>query len=128
MRETQIFVGVDVSKARLDVAMRPSGDTVTVCHDEAGIAGLVTRLQAWQPAAVVLEATGDLEAPLSVPCGRRLAGACRQSPPSPTLPVPRDCQDDTLDAQILPSSECCVPYRAPSVSHAPERRVDATRN
>jgi transposase len=61
MSETQIFVGVDVSKARLDVAVRPSGETVTVRHDEAGIAGLVTRLQAWQPAAVVLEATGDLE-------------------------------------------------------------------
>ena len=59
--ETQIFVGVDVSKARLDVAIRPSGDTLTVLHDKVGIAGLVTRLHAWQPAAVVLEATGDLE-------------------------------------------------------------------
>lgn len=61
MSETEIFVGVDVSKARLDVAVRPSGDTLTVLHDETGIAGLVTRLYAWQPAAVVLEATGGLE-------------------------------------------------------------------
>jgi transposase len=61
MSETAIFVGVDVSKARLDVAVRPSGDSLTVRHDEPGIAGLVVRLQAWQPAAVVLEATGDLE-------------------------------------------------------------------
>src|SRR5436190_9567971 len=64
MSETVIFVGVDVSKARLDVAVRPSGDTLTVLHDEAGIAGLVMRLHAWQPAAVVLEATGDLQLPL----------------------------------------------------------------
>ncbi len=61
MSETEIFVGVDVSKARLDVAVRPSGDILTVRHDEPGIASLVGRLQAWQPAAVVLEATGDLE-------------------------------------------------------------------
>jgi transposase len=64
MSETKIFVGVDVSKVRLDVAVRPSGDTLTVCHDETGIAGLVLRLHAWQPAAVVLEATGDLQLPL----------------------------------------------------------------
>ena len=61
MSQTEIFVGVDVSKARLDVAVRPSGDTVTVPYDEAGLADLVVRLQTWQPVAVVLEATGDLE-------------------------------------------------------------------
>jgi transposase len=61
MSETEIVVGVDVSNARLDVAVRPSGDRLTVRHDEPGIASLITRLQAWQPTAVVLEATGDLE-------------------------------------------------------------------
>jgi transposase len=61
MSETGIFVGVDISKARLDVAVRPSGDTMTVPYDEVGIASLVVRMQTWQPAAVVLEATGDLE-------------------------------------------------------------------
>lgn len=47
MSETEIVVGVDVSKARLNVAVRPSGDTLTVCYDEPGIACLVTRLHAW---------------------------------------------------------------------------------
>lgn len=104
MREPQIFVGVDVSKARLDVAVRPSGDTVTVPYDEAGIAGLVVRLQTWPPAAVVLEATGDLESALV----SALAAA--------GLPVhvvnPRQVRDfaratgqlaktDALDAQLL---------------------------
>jgi transposase len=104
MNETQTFVGVDVSKARLDVAVRPSGETVTVLHDEAGIAGLVTRLHAWQPAAVVLEATGDLES--AVVSALAAAG----------LPVhvvnPRQVRDfaratgrlaktDALDAQLL---------------------------
>jgi transposase len=46
MSETELFVGVDVSNARLDVAVRPSGDTLTVLHDEPGIVYRVTRLSA----------------------------------------------------------------------------------
>ena len=104
MSETGIFVGVDISKARLDVAVRPSGDTVTVPYDEVGIASLVVRMQTWQPAAVVLEATGDLES--TVVSALVAAG----------LPVhvvtPRQVRDfaratgqlaktDALDAQLL---------------------------
>ena len=37
-----LFVGIDVSKARLDVALRPSGQTWSVTNDEAGIAELVS--------------------------------------------------------------------------------------
>jgi transposase len=104
MSEPQIFVGVDVSKARLDVAVRPSGETVTVLYDEAGIAGLVTRLHAWQPAAVVLEATGDLEStvvsalaaaglPVHVVNPRQVREFARATG--------RLAKTDTLDAQIL---------------------------
>ena len=59
----QSFVGIDVSKARLDVAVRPSGEAWSYANDEPGIAGLLVQLQAVQPAPqlVVLEATGGLE-------------------------------------------------------------------
>lgn len=104
MRETKIFVGVDVSKARLDVAVRPSGDMLTVRHDESGIAGLITRLQAWQPTAVVLEATGDLECtvvsalaaaglPVHVVNPRQVREFARATG--------RLAKTDALDAQIL---------------------------
>src|SRR4051794_2239481 len=55
------FVGVDMSKHRLDVHLRPSGEHFTVGHDEAGVAALVERLAALAPALVVLEATGGME-------------------------------------------------------------------
>ena len=55
------FVGIDVAKARLDVALCPSGEHWTVEHDEVGIAAVVERLAAQSPTLVILEATGGLE-------------------------------------------------------------------
>ena len=61
MDKPPTFVGVDVSKHRPDVHLRPSGEHFTVSHDEAGVAALVERLTALAPALVVLEATGGME-------------------------------------------------------------------
>lgn len=58
------FVGIDVSKAQLDVAVRPSGETWTVAHDEAGLSGLAARLHTLAPALIVVEATGGWEVAL----------------------------------------------------------------
>jgi transposase len=59
--QPEVFVGIDVAKARLDVGVHPSGETWTVEHDEAGIAALVERLLVARPLLVILEATGGLE-------------------------------------------------------------------
>lgn len=59
MEQTQVYVGVDVSKARLDVVVRPLGDVWEFPNDAAGIAALVTRLQTLSPRLVVMEATGS---------------------------------------------------------------------
>ena len=53
-----VFVGIDVSKHRLDVRLRPSGESFAVDHDDQNVAVLVERLAALEPALVVLEATG----------------------------------------------------------------------
>ena len=58
------FVGIDVSKARLDVAVRPARKSWVLPNDETGIAGLVPQLVDLGPALVLLEATGGLEVPL----------------------------------------------------------------
>lgn len=55
------FVGIDVSKAALDVCVLPSGETFQVSNDKAGIAELLTRLQPLFPERVVMEATGGYE-------------------------------------------------------------------
>jgi transposase len=57
------FVGIDVSKARLDVCCRPDGLAWHEPNDPAGVAALVARLTGLGPALVVLEATGGYEVP-----------------------------------------------------------------
>ena len=49
-----------MAKARVDIAVRPSGDIRSVDYDELGVSGLVEQLQALGPTAVLLEATGRL--------------------------------------------------------------------
>jgi transposase len=64
MTETKHYVGIDVSKAQLDCASRPSGERQQVPNTEAGISRLVEQWRAAPPTAIVVEATGRLEVPL----------------------------------------------------------------
>ncbi len=64
MTRAQIFVGIDVSKAQLDMALRPEG-RFSASNDEAGFAQILERLKAAPPTLVVLEATGGLEIPVT---------------------------------------------------------------
>ena len=65
MEDSRIFVGIDVSKDRLDVADRPAGEVWQVSYDSRGISDLVERLGELSPYLVVLEATGGLELTLT---------------------------------------------------------------
>jgi transposase len=56
-----VYVGIDVSKARLDVAVWPLAERFSIANDPRGIAELVEKVAALKPQAVVLEATGGLE-------------------------------------------------------------------
>jgi transposase len=58
MSEQQIFVGIDVAKAQLDIALRPTGERWAVPNDDPSITALVARLHAVHPTLIVLEATG----------------------------------------------------------------------
>jgi transposase len=54
----EVYVGIDVAKTHLDVAVRPTGEQWRVPNDDDGINGLVSRLGDLHPVLVVLEATG----------------------------------------------------------------------
>jgi transposase len=101
---TPCFVGIDVAKASLDVHLRPHGEAFRLANDPDGIAALVERLQALDPAGIVLEATGGYEA--AVAAALALAGL------PPALVNPRQARDfakatgrlaktDALDAAAL---------------------------
>jgi transposase len=65
MNRESVFVGIDVAKARLDIALWPTAPRWSVPNDPEGVANLVTRLHGVEPALVVLEATGGLELPVT---------------------------------------------------------------
>lgn len=100
----RIFVGIDVSKDRLDVHVRPAGVSFAVKYDEAGVADLVAQLTALGPALVVLEATGGYEV--------MVAAALAHAAVPVAVVNPRQIRDfaratgqraktDRLDAQVL---------------------------
>ncbi len=104
MKQEGPYIGIDVAKAHLDLAIHLSGEPWRVANDEAGISAIMTDLRELAPTLVVLEATGGLELPLTV----ALAAA--------GLPVavvnPRQVRDfakatgrlaktDRLDARVL---------------------------
>jgi transposase len=59
--ENSVFVGIDVSKARLDAALRPGPGSFMVTNNQRGIATLVKRLTKLGVSRIVLEASGGYE-------------------------------------------------------------------
>ena len=61
MEEHAIFVGIDVSKRQLDVAVRPQGRAFSAANHPRGIAKVAKVLTELRPASIVVEASGGLE-------------------------------------------------------------------
>ena len=104
MRSEASWVGIDVSKVTLDVAVRPSGTRWQVGNDAAGVSAVVDHLSGLKPERIVLEATGGYELVL--------AGALAASQLPVVIVNPRQVRDfaratgqlaktDRLDAQVL---------------------------
>jgi transposase len=64
-----IFVGIDVSKDRLDVHVRPSGQSFSIARDGKGLDQLCIDLTALPAALIVLEATGGFEVTVAAALG-----------------------------------------------------------
>ena len=84
MSAPQRFVGIDVAKAQLDIALRPTGERWAVANDDVGIAALVERLQAVPPTLIVLEATGGYQRAVVAALA---AAGCRSRWSIPAKPV-----------------------------------------
>jgi transposase len=122
------YIGIDVAKTQLDVAVRPSGERRQAKRDEAGIAALVKELVADSPALIVLEATGGLE--MSV------VSALLQAELPVVVVNPRQVRDfakatgrlaktDRLDADVLAHfGEAIKPTPRPLPSEQ-QRQLDA---
>ena len=101
---TEIFIGIDVCKARLDLLVLPTGENWSTENEDNAVAALVTKLKALQPTLIVMEATGGL---------KRQALAALLAKGLPAVAVnPRQVRDfakakgilaksDSLDAHVL---------------------------
>jgi transposase len=99
-----IYAGIDVAKARLDIAVRPTGEQWSAPNDEAGIAEVVTGLQASAPTLIVLEASGGLELPVTAAlaaAGLSVAVVNPRQVRDFARATGRLAKTDTLDAQVL---------------------------
>ncbi len=130
MEENPRYIGIDVSKAQVDVAVRPTGQRWAASYNETGVEELVSQIVDIGPAMVLLEATGGLEVPLVA----ALAAAA--------LPVvvvnPRQVRDfaratgtlaktDSLDAAVLAHFASPTLFVPPCVLSETPRRRYSTR-
>lgn len=122
------FVGVDLSKRYLDVAISSQAEQWRLCNDTAGLATLSQRLQTLKPALVVLEASGGLERPV--------ARALNQAELPVAVVNPRQvrhfakalgrlAKTDSLDARVLAKyAESIQPEPRPQADEQTEQLQD----
>jgi transposase len=104
MEKGKIYVGIDVAKVKLDLAVHPSGQTWGFTNDDRGINEVVSCLQSLSPALVVLEATGDIEMPLTaalVVAGLPVAVVNPRQIREFARAMGKLSKTDTLDAQVM---------------------------
>lgn len=99
-----MFVGIDVSKREVVVAVHPTGETWTSATTAAGLRALVKRLTAVQPTLIALEPTGGYELPVvDVLLGANLPTALVHPSRVRAFATAQGQQakTDRLDAQLL---------------------------
>lgn len=128
MKTSEVFVGIDISKAALDVGVLAPEQAWTAPNDEAGCRSLAERLRTLSPTLIVLEATGGFET---------LAVATLAAAGLPVVVVnPRQVRDfakatgslaktDRLDARVLALFAQRVRPAVRPLKDAQSRELDA---
>ena len=99
-----VFVGIDVSKDRLDVHLRPSGEAFSLPHNADGLEDLARRLVGLAPELIVLEATGGFEVAVAAAlagAGLRLAVVNPRQIRAFARAIGRLAKTDRLDAEVI---------------------------
>ncbi len=99
-----IVVGIDVSKDRLDVAVRPTGETFSVARDAEGLDALLARLTPLGPKAVAVEATGGYEIVVAASLGAGGLAVVVVNPAqvrSFANALGKRAKTDPIDAQVI---------------------------
>ena len=104
MTPAKVYIGIDVAKSRLDVALWPTGERRTLANDTTDIDKLTTWLQTRQPHLIVLEATGGYERAVLASLGTAGLPVAAVNPRQVrdfARAIGRLAKTDTLDAEVL---------------------------
>ena len=123
MKREPTYVGIDVAKDRVDIAVRPTGQSWSASYEEEEVEILVARLQVLEPAGVILEATGGLELTLvaalaaaSLPVQWSIPAKCVISPgPPANWPRTTDSTPRSWPTLERRSNRRCARYVMPTL-------------
>jgi transposase len=102
--KAQVVVGIDVSKAMLDVAVSPSGEMLQFANDANGIDELGKKLKSAAADLVVMEATGGYETAVATALagsGLRVAVVNPRQIRDFAKATGRLAKTDRIDAQVI---------------------------
>lgn len=102
--QSTIFVGIDVSKDRLDVHLRPTGEAFHLPRDAKGLETLACRFNSLPVALVVLDAAGGFEASVAAALAAVGLPLCIVNPRQIrdfARAMGRLAKTDTLDAEVI---------------------------
>jgi transposase len=126
MNDEQAYVGIDISKEKLDIALRPAGTHKEFTYDDEGITKLLGYLHGIKPVIVVMEATGGYETliaaslgianiPIAVVNPRHVRNFAKATG---TL-----AKTDTIDAQVIAHFAEAVKPQPPPVTDDQSREL-----
>lgn len=98
------FVGIDVSKVQLDIAVRPDNTRWSVANVEADIGKVIEALNTLSPKVIIVEATGGMEMPLVAALSQANLPVVVVNPRQVrdfAKAVGRMAKTDRIDAEIL---------------------------
>lgn len=129
MKKTgKVFVGIDISKDWLDVAVHEQKEGWRVSNEEAGISVLVKRLKKLKPGLIVLEPTGGFEMlvvaelsqaglPVAVVNAKRVRDFAKSTG--------QFAKTDKLDARVLARFAAAIRPEVRSLKSAEEEQLTA---
>ena len=124
MEKESMYVGIDVAKASMDIAVHATGQRWSFRNDDAGIAKAVACLRELSPALVVLEATGGIELPLTAAvamAGIAVAVVNPRQVRDFAKATGRLAKTDALDAQVMAHFAAAV---KPTVRPMPDAQAE----
>ncbi len=121
----EVYVGIDVSKDRLDVHVEPSGEAFAVARDAAGLEALVERLKPLAVTTVAVEATGGFETVVAASLAAAGMPGVVINPAqvrSVAQALGKRAKTDLIDAAVI---ACFVAATKPEVRPLPDAQTQA---